>query len=57
MAEERRKKLAMLDSKRKTRNIEQMVITENLDELGMHDTTKLYLSLGFLMLLFWFNKR
>ncbi|CAB4043566.1 Contactin-associated like 5-3, partial [Paramuricea clavata] len=34
MAEERRKKLAMLDSKRKRRNTEQTAITENLDELG-----------------------
>jgi hypothetical protein len=36
MAEERRKKLAMLDSKRKRRNTEQTVTTENLDELGRH---------------------
>jgi hypothetical protein len=36
MAEERRKKLAMLDSKRKAQNAaEEMVMTENLDELGM----------------------
>jgi hypothetical protein len=38
MAEERRKKLAMLDSKRKAQNAaEEMVMTENLDELGMYD--------------------
>ena len=34
MAEERRKKLAMLDSKRNVKNAEQTIITENLDELG-----------------------
>ena len=37
MAEERRKKLAMLDSKRKTTNAEQTVIAESVDELGTQD--------------------
>ena len=34
MAEERRKKLAMLNSKKRRLTADQMVITENLDELG-----------------------